>query len=446
MQASRDQWSSRLVFVFAATGSAVGLGNIWKFPYMAGENGGSSFILVYLAIVFLIGLPILCCELMLGRHGKRNTMNLFRRFNRDYGTSNQWSVIGWMGALTGALILSYYSVIGGWVIEYIFKAAGNMFAGVSSEVIAAQFKSFVADPMQLLLWHSVFMGIVALTLAGGVRGGIERAVRYMIPLLALLLIALIGYNIATLDMGTALNFMFDFQPEKITPAVVLAALGQAFFSIGVGMGAMMIYGSYLPEGKPLLGLTSVIVVADTSIAIFAGLAIFPVLFAFGIEPGQGAGLIFNTLPIAFGQMPGGVIFGTLFFVLLFIAAWTSAISLIEPMIAWGVENRGWGRKGATWGISLIVWLLGLLTVFSFSDLSDVKLFGKNPFELIDYVTSNILLPLGGLLIVIFAAWILPATVAREEAGIEPGRDLIWKTVTRFLCPAAILIVFYHSVF
>ena len=438
---TRGQWSSRLLFVFAATGSAVGLGNIWKFPYTAGENGGSSFILVYLICIFLIGLPILCCEILLGRHGKRNTVNIFNRFHRDYGTPAGWVVIGWLGMITGFLILSYYSVVAGWVMAYVVKSAAGAFGNLSTEGIGNIFKSLTGDPERLLLWHTLFMVITAVTLAHGVRNGIERVVKYFMPLLVVLLGVLIAYNATVGNMAEGIAFMFSFDLEKITPAVVLVALGQAFFSLSLGMGAMMIYGSYLPGGKPLLGTTAAIVTADTLVAILAGLAIFPLLFSFGIAPAEGAGLIFVTLPLAIGQMPAGALFGGLFFFLLLIAAWTSALSLLEPLIAWCVENRGWKRSTAAAATGAVAWGLGLITVFSFNEWSHWQLFGKTPFELLDYLTSNIMLPLGGLLIVLFAAWVLPAAIVQDETGIaKPWRAKAWRVMIRYFCPAAVVLI------
>ena len=439
---SRGQWSTRLTFVMAAAGSAVGLGNIWKFPYTAGDNGGSSFILIYLICILLIGLPILCCEVLIGRHGKSNTVDAFKRFSQRYGLSGKWSIIGWMGIITGLLILSYYSVIAGWVMAYALKSITNTFQNMTPEAIGNIFGSFIADPTRLILWHTFFMVITVATLAGGVRHGIERVVKLFIPLLIVILVMLILYNVRFGNMSRAIDFMFSFEIEKINPEVVLIALGQAFFSLSLGMGAMMIYGSYLPNNRPLWGTTLAVVIADTSVALLAGLAIFPLLFVFNMEATQGVGLIFTTLPIAIGKMPGGMIFGFLFFFLLFIAAWTSALSLLEPLIAWCVEKYKWKRRHAAIGSGLLVWSLGLLTAFSFNHLEDFKFQGFNPFELLDYLTSNILLPLGGLLIVIFAGWFLPSAILQREIGLKSEfQQKLWRIIIRYFCPIAILLIF-----
>ncbi len=438
----RGQWSSRLTFILAATGSAVGLGNIWKFPYTAAENGGSSFILIYLACIFLIGLPVLCCEVLLGRHGKRNTVSIFRRFRRDYATPLGWSVIGWLGIASGIIILSFYSVIAGWVAAYIFKSAAGAFDNMTAEAIGNIFGALLENPEQLLLWHTAFMVLTATTLAHGVRDGIERVVRYFMPLLLVLLIGLVTYNAFTWDMQSTLAFMFSFEPDKITAGVILRALGMAFFSLSLGMGAMMIYGSYLPGSKPILGTASAIVVADVTVALLAGFAIFPLLFAFDLNPTEGgAGLIFQTLPLAIGQMPGGHVFGFLFFFLLLVAAWTSALSLLEPFVAWCVEHRGWNRSAAAIATSAAVWSLGLLTVLSFNEWEEVTLFDKTMFGLLDYVSSNIMLPVGGFLIVLFAGWVLPASVLRDEIGLRNKTwQKIWQFIVRYLCPVAIVII------
>lgn len=442
---SRGQWSSRITFIFAATGSAVGLGNIWKFPYTAAENGGSSFILIYLICIFLIGLPVLCCEILLGRHGKRNTVNIFYRFHRDYATPLGWRIIGWIGIASGIMILSFYSVIAGWVGAYIFKSAAGAFDNMTAEAVNNIWGALLSNPEQLLIWHTAFMVLTAATLARGVRDGIERVVRYFMPLLLILLIGLVIYNALTWDMQSTLKFMFSFEPDKITPYVILEALGMAFFSLSIGMGAMMIYGSYLPGSKPILGTTAAIVVADITVALLAGLAIFPLLFSFDLNPDEGgAGLIFKTLPLAIGQMPGGHLFGSLFFFLLLVAAWTSALSLLEPFAAWCVEHRSWNRSGAAIATSAGVWLLGLLTVFSFNEWKDITLFDKTAFGLLDYVSSNIMLPIGGVLIVLFAAWVLPASIMRDEIGLRNKKwQKVWQFVIRYLCPAAIIMILFN---
>lgn len=431
----------------AAVGSAVGLGNIWRFPYMAGEYGGSSFILVYILCIFLIGLPILCCEFLLGRHSKRNTVNAFKRFHREYATPAWWQIIGWMGMAAGVLILSFYSVIGGWVIHYMLQAISDSFASAGKEAVGTMFTELIQNPASLIVWHTLFMILVIVTLSFGVRNGIERVAKYFMPLLLLLMLTLIAYNIKNGGMSETLSFMFEFDASQISAQTILVALGQAFFSLSIGMGAMMVYGSYLGGSRPLIGTTLTVVIADTSIAILSGLAIFPILFVMAIEPTQGPGLIFTALPLAIGQIPGSAIFGTAFFFLLLIAAWTSAISLLEPLIAWCIENLTWSRVFTCWVCGSVVWLLGLVTVFSFNEWAHIKFFGKTLFGLLDFLTSNIMLPLGGLLIIVFAGWVLPRAVMRKEVGIQNNFAYkIWQIVVRYVCPLAVLLIFIEGIF
>ncbi len=440
------QWTSRLVFIFAATGSAVGLGNIWKFPYIAGENGGSSFVLIYLACVVFIALPILSAEILIGRHGKRSPITVFQRFHRDYGTPSVWRFVGWLGVLAGFLVLSYYSVIAGWVIAYTFQAGAGAFANATADSITSNFNDLVGDPERLTLWHTFFMILTVVVLMNGIHKGIERVVKYFMPLLLILILGLIFYNFFVGDMARALGFMFSFDFDKVTGETVLVALGHAFFSLSLGMGAMMVYGSYLPDSAPLFGTAAIVAFADTTVAVLAGLMVFPLLFAFGMEPAQGVGLIFKTLPLAFSQMPGGTIFGTLFFFLLLIAAWTSALSLLEPIIAWAVEHLAWSRAKAAVTAGIVVWLIGLGTVFSFNVWQDVKLWDRTVFDLLDYLTSNIMLPLGGLLIVLFVGWMLPGAAVRAETGFRNGHLYrLWRVLVRWVAPAAVLLILFHLI-
>ena len=442
--AARGQWTSRLAFIFAATGSAVGLGNIWKFPYMAGEHGGGSFVLIYLACMAFIALPILSAELLIGRHGKRNPIGVFYRFRRDYATHSAWSGIGWLGVTAGFVILSYYSVIAGWVIAYVFKAGAGGFHQMTADGVSNIFDTLVSDPERLTLWHTLFMVLTVAVLVGGVQKGIERFVRYFMPLLLLLMLGLIFYNLVVGDFARGLRFMFAFDFDKVRGETFLAALGQAFFSLSLGMGAMMVYGSYLSADAPLFRTAAVVAFADTLIAILAGLMIFPLLFAFDMEPAQGVGLVFKALPLAFSEMPGGTVFATLFFTLLLIAAWTSALSLLEPIISWAVEHLAWSRARAAATAGVVAWLLGLVTVFSFNLWQDFKLWGRTPFDLLDYLASNVMLPLGGLLIVLFVGWMLPRPVVKAETGFVDRRCYrLWHVLIRWVTPLALLLILFH---
>ncbi|MBF0255590.1 MAG: sodium-dependent transporter [Gammaproteobacteria bacterium] len=444
------QWSSRLAFILAATGSAVGLGNIWKFPYITGEYGGGAFVLVYLACVVAIGLPVMMAEIMLGRRGRQNPINTMGTLAEEAGRSRFWSLIGWSGVLAGFLILSYYSVIAGWAIAYVFKTASGALIGVDAETAGSLFGSFVSDPWQLLAWHSLFMVLTALVIARGVQSGLERAVRWLMPGLFALLLVLLGYSISNGAFVEGLEFLFKPDFSKLSTSALLTAMGHAFFTLSLGMGAIMMYGSYLAQDASI-GKTSLIIAGlDTLVALLAGMVIFPIVFANGLEPAAGPGLIFKTLPIAFGQMPMGIFFGSLFFVLLVFAAWSSAISLVEPAVAWLVENRDMSRIKATVLVALVTWALGLITVMSFSDwafgFSFLGVQKENGlFDVLDLLTTNFMLPLGGLAIALFATWAMQRKAVTEELAMGEGLAFRgWYFLTRYVTPLGLVFVFLNG--
>lgn len=448
----RDTWSSRMAFILAATGSAVGLGNIWKFPYITGENGGGAFVLVYLISIAIIGIPIMMAEVMIGRSGRKNPISAMRLVAKRAGKSGSWQLVGWMGVASAFIILSFYSVIAGWALSYIGYAASGTFTGASADSIGAIFSSLLADPKTLLMWHSLFMLLTVVVVARGVRAGLERAVTLLMPALFVLLLAMVGYAMAEGDFARGFTFLFQPDFSKLTTNAVLIAMGHAFFTLSLGMGAMMAYGSFLPENVSIAKTAITVSILDTAVALLAGLAIFPIVFANGLEPSAGPGLVFQSLPLAFGQMPGGALFGTLFFVLLVFAAWTSSISLLEPLVEWLEENRGMNRKIAAIGGGVSIWLLGLLSVFSFNIWSDVKplsmfkLFeSKTLFDLLDYLTTNIMLPLGGLLAALFVGWALSSKSAREALEMEDNLQFkTWHTLVRYITPIAVLTVFLYN--
>jgi NSS family neurotransmitter:Na+ symporter len=440
------QWSSRLAFVLAATGSAVGLGNIWKFPYVAGENGGGAFVLIYIICIAAIGIPIMMSEVMLGRRGRQSPINTMQTLADEEGQSRHWGLLGWMGVLAGFLILSYYSVIAGWALAYVLETAEGSFVGIDSEVVEAVFTRLISDPIQLLFWHSIFMILTTFVVARGVAAGLESAVRFLMPSLFILLLVLVGYAMTQGHFLQGLSFLFQPDFSKLDGHAVLAAMGQAFFTLSLGMGAIMIYGSYLPQEAAISRTCVTVALADTVVAVIAGLAIFPIVFSNGLEPSQGPGLIFKTLPLAFGGMPGGTFFGTLFFVMLVFAAWTSAISLIEPAVAWLVENHNFSRIEATSISGFITWFIGLGTVFSFNLWSDYTLFGMTFFDLLDYLTVNVMLPLGGILIAIFAAWLMKEASVREELALNHGPSYrVWRFLVRYVAPTGVIIVFMNAI-
>jgi NSS family neurotransmitter:Na+ symporter len=443
-------WSSRLAFIFAATGSAVGLGNIWRFPYTAGEFGGGAFVLVYLLCVAAIGLPIMIAEVMLGRRGRQSPINTMRALAAQQGASPLWQLLGWMGIVSGFLILSFYSVIAGWTLAYVFRSVSGQFVGVDGAGSELIFSALTADPERLLAWHTIFMVLVVMVVARGVSSGLERAVRWLMPALFVLLVVMVVYAAQAGDFSAGVSYLFtpDFGELRANAgSAILSAMGQAFFSLSLGMGAIMIYGSYLSSHASIGTNAAIIAGMDTLVAVLAGLAIFPIVFANGLEPGSGPGLIFQTLPVAFGQMPFGSLFGTLFFILLVFAAWTSAISLLEPMVAYLVENRGFSRVRASLLAGVTVWLLGIACLLSLNAWSGFTIFGKGILDLFDYLTANVLLPLGGIFIAIFAGWILDEQVSRGELGADHSRLLyaVWRWLIRWFAPVCVILVFLNAI-
>jgi NSS family neurotransmitter:Na+ symporter len=434
-----------MAFILAVTGSAVGLGNIWKFPYIAGQNGGGAFVLVYLLCVVLIGMPVMMSEILIGRRGRRNPVATMELLGKEEGGTARWRLLGGMGVLAGILILSYYSVIAGWTLAYIVKSASGVFVDASAAAVSAQFGNFVGDWKLVTLCHTLFMGLSTFVVARGVERGLEQAVRFMVPALLLLMLVLLGYSINSGYFGEGVAFMFTPDFDRLTWNGVLAALGQAFFTLSIGMGAIMAYGAYLPEETSITGASAAVVTADTCIAILAGLAIFPLVFANNLDPADGPGLVFDTLPLAFGQMAGGVFFSTIFFVLLAFAAWTSAIGLMEPAVAWIVEKFNKTRAQATIMTGVTVWLLGMGSVLSFNVLSDVKFLAGTIFDNVDYLTSNIMLPLAGLLIVIFAGWVMCRNSTADELHGSGVLYRSWRVLARFVAPIGITLVLINAV-
>jgi NSS family neurotransmitter:Na+ symporter len=440
------QWSTRLAFILAATGSAVGLGNIWRFPYIAGDNGGGAFVLIYLACILLIGLPIMMAEILLGRRGRQSPINTMLTVAREEGLSRGWGLMGWIGVLAGFLILSFYSVIAGWALAYVFKAGSGAFAGLDPESSSALFGDMLGDPEALLAWHTIFMVMTAMVVARGVRSGLERAVTILMPALVVLLIVLVGYAMAQGAFLAGLKFLFRPDFAALSANAVLLAMGQAFFTLSLGMGAIMVYGSYLSSDASVAKTSGAVVFADTLVALLAGLAIFPILFASGLAPSQGPGLIFVTLPLAFGEMPLGIYFGTAFFVLLVFAAWTSAISLIEPAVAFLVENVALSRVFATTLVAMFAWLLGVGALLSLNVWSGFTLFDMGLLDVLDYLTANILLPMGGFLVAVFVGWRMTERSVQSELQLRV-RWLysLWYFLVRYVAPIAILVVFLRAV-
>ncbi|MCA1791571.1 MAG: sodium-dependent transporter, partial [Thioalkalivibrio sp.] len=419
---------------------------IWRFPYIVGDNGGGAFVLVYLACILLIGLPIMMAEILLGRRGRQSPINTMITVAREEGLSRGWGLMGWIGVLAGFLILSFYSVIAGWALAYVFKSGSGGFIGLDAESSAEMFGAMLARPEALLAWHTIFMVMTAMVVARGVQSGLERAVTILMPLLVFLLVALVGYSMAHGEFMAGVRFLFQPDFSALSANAVLLAMGQAFFTLSLGMGAIMVYGSYLSSEASVANTSAAVVAADTLVALLAGLAIFPILFAAGLSPGQGPGLIFVTLPLAFAEMPMGLYFGTIFFVLLVFAAWTSAISLIEPAVAFLVENLSLTRVFATTLVAMFAWLLGIAALLSLNVWSGYTLFDMGVLDLLDYLTANILLPLGGFLIALFVGWRMTERSVQSELRLKFGFvHSLWYFLIRYVAPIAILVVFLRAV-
>ncbi len=446
--ATRETWSSQWVFILAAAGCAVGLGNIWKFPYITGENGGAAFVLVYLACVLLIGVPLLITEIYLGKSARQSPILAMKTHTQTHGRSPFWTLIGWMGVVAGALILSYYSVIAGWAMNFTLSFSTGAFPNQSPEAAQGYFSALLASASELTFWHSVFMLLTLFVVARGIRGGLERAIQWLMPALFVLLLILLGYALSTGYFGVGLEFMFTPDFSKITPDVVMMAMGHAFFTLSLGFGSIMVYGSYMPEDTSIARSALWIAFLDTLIALLAGMIIFPIVFANGLEPSAGPGLIFQTLPIAFGEMSYGYFWGSLFFFVVVIAAWSSAISMLEPAISYVTERYQASRSLATGLLGALIWLVGLGTVFSFNVWADWFMLGERTFfESLDYVISNLMLPLGGLLMALFVGWRVMPEHLRDGKIFESDRAFrFWHFAIRYVAPAGVILVFVNLLF
>lgn len=436
-----EQWSSRIGFVLAAIGAAVGLGSIWKFPYEVGAHGGGTFLIFYVLGLVLLVLPLMLAEMAIGRAGKGDAAASIQRIARSAGAAPAWIWIGRIGVLSGFLILSYYSVVGGWTIAYVAMTALDGLPPPEPAAAEAQFDALLASPLALSAYHAAFMAVTALIVARGVGSGIEAAVRILMPILVAILVGLAIYALMVGDVARTLEFLLRFDPGYATPGVVLEAFGLGFFSIGVGLGLMITYAAYTDRSVNLASATVVAIAADTAISIVSGLAVFPIVFAQGLDPAEGAGLVFVTLPVAFAAMPFGLLVAIAFFVLLFVAALASAISLLELVVAWLTRKSGWTRPGSALAAASACYVLGLGSAFSFNVWADWRPLGTfgfyetaTFFDILDDLTSNVMLPLGGLAIAVFVGWVIPrnAVIDALEGG-ERVRMLL-RVVLRWVAP------------
>ncbi|MBT8066850.1 MAG: sodium-dependent transporter [Gammaproteobacteria bacterium] len=449
---NNESWSGRLAFILASIGAAVGLGNIWKFPYTLGSSGGSAFVLVYVIAILLVATPIMLAEMIIGRRARRSAPAAMENLAVEHGASRNWRFVGWMGLFALFLVLSFYSVIAGWTAAYLFKTASGAMSGLSPAEVGENFGNFLHEPWQMIFWHLAFTVATVFVVSKGVRIGLERLVKVLMPALLLTLVALVINSAFVGDFSAALDFLFTADLSKLTPVVVLAAVGQAFFSVNVGVGAVLTYSAYLPKEVNLFRSAIIVALGDTMVALLAGLAIFPIVFANNLDPGEGPGLIFVTLSTAFAQMPGGVLIGTAFFAMLIFAALTSSISMLESMTARIYEIRGISRTAAAGTIGAGTFLVGLITVLSFSTwentypLGQFAIFaGKTPFDLIDYLVSNVLMPLGGMLYALFAGWWLSRDTCLDEIGLDDGAIFrLWLLLVRVVAPLGVAAVFVFN--
>lgn len=443
MTTAQPHWSSRLSFIMASAGAAIGLGNIWRFPYITGLNGGGAFVLVYIFFVIVLGIPLMTSEVLVGRRGRKNPADSFKEIAILSGRTRLWWIGGIIPIITGYLILSYYSVIAGWVLEYIYHSFAGHFTGITSAQAENTFNHLMSNPVQMLFWDTIIVFVTILIVAAGLHKGLEKAIFIMFPAFIFITAVLVIYAINTGSFMQGLTFLFEADFSKLTAKGVLLALGQAFFSLGIGTGIMLTYGTFVTKRTSITKTSAIICASDTIIALVAGMTIFPIVFANNLAPNVGPSLIFKTLPVAFGQMRYGGLFAGMFFVMLQFAALTSAIALLEPMTMFLREKFGWSQIRATTKAGFFIWLLSMLSIISFNIGADFKIFNMTFFEFLDYSTSNILLPLGGMLVAIFTGWSMYKKDSSDELHLTRQSKTFkaWRFCVRYLAPIGILVIF-----
>lgn len=447
-----EHWSSRAAFLLSAIGFAVGLGNIWRFPYIAGENGGGAFVIIYLGVMLTIGAPLVAAELLIGRRGKMSPISSMRSVAAEAGASRAWGLVGGVALVATFAILTFYAVVAGWAMDYLWRSVIGGFRGLTADQSRAMFDGLLANPWRLALWQGVVLSLTAFITSRGLARGIERAAFVLMPMLFLILVVLAIYSATTDGFAKAAEFLFIPDFSKVTPQTFLIAIGQAFFSVGVAMGGMMTYGAYMPKHIKVPNSTLIIVSADTMVALVAGLAIFPIVFANGLAPAEGTGLVFQTLPLAFSAMPFGAFVAALFFLLLVSAALTSTIANFEPLLSWAEEHRGIRRKRAAIIFGFIIFIVGSGSVLSFNVLKDFHPLGAiamfedmTIYEATDFIASNFLLPLGALFTAVFAGWIVKRSASLDELELpDAALYRVWRFLIRIVAPLAIVVLFIFA--
>jgi len=441
MNQERGRFTSKIGFMLAAVGAAAGLGNIWKFPYMAGSYGGSAFLLIYLISVVVLGVPLLLAEISLGKETRTGIIGAFEKFS----SNKKWKGVGYLGVATSLIVLGFYTMVGGWSLYYIVASFRGDFLGLAPEQFGGFFGGFTSQTFTPLFYQIVFILLTILIAVKGVEKGIERSNKIMMPLLAILLFVLIGRSLTLPGASEGLKFLFAFDLSKVTPIVVIAALGQAFFSLSLGMGGMLTYGSYLPKEMGIKKTVLQIALLDTLFALLIGLVIFPAIFSFGFEPSAGPPLVFMTLPAIFSMLPFGNYFAGLFFILVTVAALTSAVNILEIPLATLVDRKGLSRKKAGTILAFVIMIFGIPSTLSFGALADVKLWGLTSFELMDFFASNISLPLGGILLALYVAYVWGTKKAMKSIGFAPNTLMskAWSISVKYLAPIIVFIVLLH---
>ncbi len=439
-------WSSSLGFIMATIGAAVGLGNIWMFPYFTGMNGGGAFVLIYLLCILFIGVPIMMAEALVGQKGQQNPITSLATLAKSAKASRLWPLVGVFGAIALILMMSFYSVVSGWSLGYLSRSLQNVFANADAVKVSQIWSQFMANPWELFVWHTIFMGMTMGVIALGIQKGLERASKIMMPAFVIILLVLVTYSAINADFMQAVRFLFYPDFSQISAKTVLSAMGIAFFSLALGAGCICAYASYVPKNERITPKLFIVAGFDTLLALLAGLAIFPLVFAYGLSPAEGPGLMFEVLPTAFAQMAAGQILGSLFFLLLLFAAWTSSISLVEPLVAILNERMRLTRIQAIWIVGLTAWILGISVLLSFNLWAEIKIAGFTFFDLATQLPIKIILPLGGLGFAIFVGWIMSKQAVKTTLRLPDALFNLWRFIIRYISPVAIFAIFIYQLF
>ncbi|MCL6269826.1 sodium-dependent transporter [Sansalvadorimonas sp. 2012CJ34-2] len=440
--ADQQRMSTNLGFILAVAGAAVGLGNIWRFPYMAGEHGGSLFLLFYLLFVFLMGVPAMVAEIVVGKAGRATPASSLRKLATAADANKNWSKVAWIGMLAAAMVLSFYSVVSGWGGYYLLKSTQGDLAGMNSQQLGQFFQEFLENPLLLIVFNTLFLGITMFINGRPVARGLERLNYLMMPLLYVLLILLVFYASGLSGFDQALNYLFAPNWDHINLRVLVEAMGHAFFTLAVGACCLMAYGAYMPEEQSIWRAVSVVVFLDLLVSVLTGIAIFSVVFSDGLDPSSGPGLMFITLPRALNSMSLGEWVLPLFFVLFMIATWTSSINLAEPLVATASRRYQIGRNAASWLVGICIWILGLVPLLSFNLWKEFSISGRSLFDLWTGTATNILLPTTSLLVLFFVGWVMPKDLLFAKLGMANHRtQLVVLTLCRYVAPGMVLAVF-----